>query len=63
MQSLLKIKGVFFLGKLYKRLYYNFIVIDKPIVKIIKLKKGLNPLYDIRGFLVINGFYFLNINL
>ena len=35
---------------------------DKPIVKIIKAKKGLNPLYSIRGFLVADSFHFFNIN-
>ena len=35
---------------------------DKLIVKIIKAKKGLDPLYSIRGFLVINSFYFFKIN-
>ena len=35
---------------------------DKPIIKIIKAKKGLDPLYGIKGFLVINSFYFFSIN-
>jgi len=38
------------LGKLYKRLYYNSIVANKLIIEIIKTKKGLDPLYNIRGF-------------
>ena len=62
MQLLLKIKGVFFLNKLYKRLYYNFIVMDKPTVKVIKVKEELDPLYNIKGFLIINSFYFFNIS-
>ena len=35
---------------------------DKLIVKVIKAKKGLDPLYSIRGFLVADNFYFFNIN-
>jgi len=42
------------LGKLYKRLYYNSIVADKLVIEIIKTKEELDPLYNIRGFLVIN---------
>jgi len=34
------------------RLYYNPIVADKLVIEIIKTKKGLDPLYSIRGFLV-----------
>ena len=36
---------------------------DKLIVKVIKAKKGLDPLYSIRGFLVIDSFYLFRINL
>ena len=36
---------------------------DKLIVKVIKAEKGLNPLYSIRGFLVINSFHLFNINI
>ena len=50
------------MGKSYKRLSYNSIVIDKPAVEVIKAKKGLNPLYSIGGFLVINRLNFLRIN-
>ena len=35
---------------------------DKLIIKTIKAKKGLDPLYSIKGFLVINSFYFFSIN-
>jgi len=35
---------------------------DKQIVEIIKAKKGLDPLYSIRGFLVINCLNLLKIN-
>jgi len=47
---------------LYKRLYYNSIVIDKPIVEVIKTKKGLDPFYGIRGFLVIDCFNLFRID-
>jgi hypothetical protein len=52
---------VFFLSKLYKRLNYNIIVIDKPIIKVIKIKERLDPFYSIRGLLVINYFNFLGL--
>ena len=39
---------------MYKRLSYNFVITDKIIVEIVKAKKGLDPLYSIRGFLVID---------
>ena len=35
---------------------------DKPIVKIIKAEEGLDPLYNIRGFLVADSFRLFNIN-
>ena len=59
----IKGKRYIFLGKLYKRLCYDFIVIDKPAVKVTKPKKGLDPFYSIKGFLVINCFNLLKINL
>jgi len=40
------------LGKLYKRLCHNSVVVDKSVIEIIKTKEGLDPLYSIRGFLV-----------
>ena len=39
---------------LYKRLSYNFIVINKLIIEVIKAKKGLDTLYYIKGLLIIN---------
>ena len=35
---------------------------DELIVKVIKAKKELNPLYSIRKFLVVNSFYFFYSN-
>jgi hypothetical protein len=35
---------------------------DKLIIKVIKVKEGLDPLYSIRGFLVADSFYLLSIN-
>ena len=35
---------------------------DKLIVEVIKAKKGLDPLYSIKGFLVINSFHLLSVN-
>jgi len=35
---------------------------DKPIVEIIKAKKGLDALYSIRGFLVMDCFNFFRVN-
>ena len=46
----------------YKRLYYNFIVADKLVIEIIKTKEGLDPLYSIRGFLVIDYVNLLRVN-
>jgi hypothetical protein len=37
-------------------------VINEPIVEVIKAKEGLDPLYSIRGFLVVDSFHFLSIN-
>ena len=51
------------MGKLYKRLSYNSIVIDKLVVEVIKAKEGLDPFYSIRGFLVTDCFNLLRINL
>jgi len=48
---------------LYKRPYYNSIVIDKPVIEIIKPKEGLDPFYYIRGLLVIDYLYLLKVNL
>jgi len=47
---------------LYKRLYYNFIVINKLIIEVIKAKKGLDPFYSIKEFLVINFLNFFRVN-
>ena len=47
---------------MYKRLYYNFIVIDKPAIEIIKAKEGLDPLYSIRGLLATDCFNLLRVN-
>jgi len=46
---------------LYKRLNYNFIVINKLTVEVIKAKKGLDTLYYIKGLLIINGLNFLGL--
>jgi len=51
------------LGKLYKRLYYYSIVIDKAVIEVIEAKEGLDPFYSIRGFLVIDYFNLLRVNL
>jgi len=47
---------------LYKRLYYNSIVMDKPVIEIIKAKEGLDPLYSIRGLLAADYFNLLRVN-
>ena len=39
---------------MYKRLCYNFVVVDKSAIEIIKPKKGLDPLYSVRGLLVVD---------
>jgi hypothetical protein len=48
---------------LYKRLYYNSIVMDKLIVEVTKTKEGLDPFYGIRGFLVTDCLNLFRINL
>ncbi len=48
---------------MYKRPSYNSIVTDKLVVEVIKTKEGLDPFYGIRGFLVIDCFNLLRINL
>jgi len=37
-------------------------VINKLVVKVIKIKKGLDPLYCVRGFLIINYFNLFRVN-
>ena len=49
-------------SQLYKRLSYNSVIIDKPIVVIIKAEKGLNALYIVRGYLVTNYLNLLKVN-
>ena len=39
---------------MYKRLCYNPVVADKLAIEIIKTKEGLDPLYSIRGFPVMD---------
>jgi len=47
---------------LYKRLCYNSIVTDKLVIKIIKAKEGLDPLYSTRGLLAADCFNLLRVN-
>ena len=47
---------------MYKRLYYNSIVIDKLLVEVIEAKEGLDPLYGIRGLPVTDYFNLLRVN-
>ena len=47
---------------MYKRLCYNPIVGDKLVIEIIKTKKGLDPLYSIKGFPVIDYVNLLRVN-
>ena len=47
---------------MYKRLSYNSIVTDKPIIEVIKAKERLDPLYSIRGILVTDYFDLLRVN-
>ena len=50
------------MGKLYKRLYYYFVVIDKTAIEVAEAKEGLDPFYSIRGFLVTDYFNLLRVN-
>ena len=50
------------MGKLYKRLCYNFIVINKPAIEIVKTKEELDPLYSIKGLLVMDYFNLLRVH-
>ena len=50
------------MGKAYKRLSYNSIVMDKPIVEVIEAKERLDSFYSIRGLLVIDCFNLLRVN-
>ena len=47
---------------MYKRLYYNSIVIDKLVIEITKAKEGLDPLYSTRGLLATDYFNLLRVN-
>jgi len=48
---------------LYKRFYYNSVVIDKPVIEVIKAKEELNFFYYIRGLLVIDYLYLFRVDL
>jgi hypothetical protein len=48
---------------LYKRLYYYSVVIDKTAIEVTEAKEGLNPFYGARGFLVVDCFNLLRVNL
>jgi len=48
---------------LYKRLCYYSIVIDKTAIEVVEAKEGLDPLYSARGFLVMDYFDLLRVNL
>ena len=50
------------MGKLYKKLNHNSIVIDKLIIEVIKVKEGLDVFYNIKGLLVVNYFNFFRVN-
>ena len=50
------------MGKLYKRLSHNFIVIDKLIIKVIKVKEGLDAFYSIKELLVVDYFNLFRVN-
>ena len=50
------------MGKLYKRLSHNSIVIDKLIIEVIKAKEGLDTFYSIKGLLVITYFNLFRVN-
>ena len=50
------------MGKSYKRLCYYSIVIDKTAIEVAEVKKGLDPLYSARGFLVMDYFNLLRVN-
>jgi hypothetical protein len=50
------------LGKLYKRLSYNSIVIDKLIIEVIEAKERLDTFYSIRGLLGIDYFNLFRVN-
>ena len=50
------------MGKLYKSLSHNSIVIDKLIIKVIKTKEGLDAFYSIKKLLVVNYFNFFRVN-
>ena len=49
------------MGKAYKRLSYNSIVMDKPIVEVIEAKERLDSFYSIRGLLVTDYFNLLKV--
>jgi hypothetical protein len=47
---------------LYKRLSYNSIVTDKPIIEVIKAKERLDAFYSIIGLLGTDCFNLLRVN-
>src|SRR6266568_4957207 len=62
MQTLSKAKSVSFLDKLYEKLCYDFIIINKPAINVTKTKKNLDPFYSAKGLLIINCFNLFRAN-
>ena len=60
---IIKVKGDICLYKLYKRPGYDFIVLNKLLIKVIKAKEGLHAFYYTRLFPVINNLDLVLVNL
>ena len=58
----IKNKRRIFPGKSYKRLSYNSIVTDKPIIEVIESKERLDSFYSTRGLLVSDYFNLFKVN-
>jgi hypothetical protein len=60
---IIKVKGDICLCKLYKRPGHNSIVLNKPLIKVVKAKDELYAFYYTRLFLVVNNLDLILVNL
>jgi hypothetical protein len=60
---IIKVKGDICLYKLYKRPGHNSIILNKPLIEVVKAKKGLYAFYYTRLFLVVDNLDLVLVNL
>jgi hypothetical protein len=60
---IIKVKGDICLCKLYKRPGHDFIVLNKPLIEVVKAKERLHAFYYTRLFLVVDNLDLVLVNL